>query len=140
MLVLWHKIKELFFTVSNKMDYLAFISDIEKVWTEKTNSKIAQTYSLNRSVLPALIKLHREWRKTFDDLENDVAKLELELNHYKSDKNLFNNVELEKKLKELKKVVIELQEENEKYCKEVKLLKEDNYTLRNSSIFKKLVG
>jgi len=122
------------------MDYLAFVDDIEKVWTEKDNSKIAQTYSLNRSVLPALIKLYREWRKSYDDLVNEADKLELELNHYKSNKDLFNNIELEKKLKELRKVVIELQKENEKYRKEVIFLKEDNYNLRNSSLFKKLVG
>ena len=122
------------------MDYLTFVNDIEKIWTEQTNSKIAKTYSLNRSVLPALIKLHREWQYVYDEQSKDYDNLELELNHYKSNSDLKNNVELEKKLNELRKVVIELQDENEEYRKKVKNLEENNYNLRNSSIFKKLLG
>lgn len=122
------------------MDFLEFVDDIDKIWTPEDNSKIAQTYSLNRSVVPALIKLHREWKEAFDSRSEEVQKLELELNHFKSNQNLSNVVELEKKVKELKKVVIELQEEIEEYRKKIKHLKDENYTLRNSSFLKKLVG
>lgn len=122
------------------MDYLTFVDDIEKIWTEKDNSKIAQTYSLNRSVLPALIKLHREWTYTFQQQSDDYDKLELELNHYKSNKDLFNNVELEKKLKELRKVVEELQEENYNLSKNNKILDDKFRELENSSLIKKILG
>jgi len=122
------------------MDYLTFVDDIEKIWTEQTNSKIAKTYSLNRSVLPALIKLHRDWQYVYNEQSKDYDTLELELNHYKSNADLKNIVNLEKKLKELKKVVIELQEENEEYRKKVKILEEKNFDLLNSSFIKKLVG
>lgn len=122
------------------MDYLSFVSDIEKVWTEKDNSKICQTYSLNRSVLPALINLYRDWEHVYNRLSEDYEKLDLELNHYRANKNNIDNVEKDKKIIELQKVVIELQEENEEYRKEVRNLKEDNYNLRNSSLLKKLVG
>lgn len=122
------------------MDYLTFIEDIQKIWTEKDNSKICRDYSLNRSVLPALLKLNKEWKIVFDDVCNEVDNLQLELNHYRSNKNNVDNVEKDKKIIELQKVVIELQNENEEYRKEVRNLKDDNYNLRNSSLFKKLVG
>jgi len=122
------------------MDYLTFIDDIDKIWSEKTNSKICRDYSMNRSVLPALIKLHREWDNVFNLQTEELNKLDLELNHYKSNKDLFNNVELEKKLNELRNVVTELQEECYQKDKEIRVLKQENYNLHNSSIFKKLVG
>ena len=122
------------------MDYLAFISDVEKIWTEKTNSKIAQTYSMNRSVLPALINLYREMDKIFNLQSNNVESLELELNHYKSNQNLSTNVELEKKVSELRKIVEEIQEENYNSETKIKVLEKENFDLRHSSIFRKLVG
>ncbi len=122
------------------MDYLTFIDDIEKIWTEKTNSKIAQTYSMNRSVLPALINLHRQWKDVFDLETSNYDKLELELNHYKSNQNLSTNVELEKKVRELRKIVEEIQEENYNLETKIKVLEKENFDLRHSSIFRKLVG
>lgn len=122
------------------MDYLTFIDDIDKIWTEEKNSKLAQKYSMNRSVLPALINLHREWTSIFDSQSNKLSKLELELNHYKNNDNLVQNVELEKKVKELKKVVAELQEESYKNDKKIRILESQNSDLQNRTIFQKLVG
>ena len=124
----------------HKMDYLSFISEIDKIWTEQTNSKIAQKYSMNRSVLPALINLHRQWQKSFDLEVSNYDKLELELNHFKSNQNLSSNVELEKKNRELKKVVEEIQEKNYSLEKKIIVLQSQNSDLRNKSLFKKLVG
>jgi len=124
----------------HKMDYLAFISDIDEIWTEQTNSKIAQKYSMNRSVLPALINLHRQWKEFFDLETSNYNRLELELNHFKSNQNLSSNVELEKKNRELKKVVEEIQEENYNLEKKIRVLESKNNDLQNKSLFKKIVG
>jgi len=122
------------------MDYLTFIDDIDKIWTEQNNSKICREYSMNRSVLPALIKLNREWNTVFNSQTEDLNKLDLELNHYKSSKDLSNYVELEKKLDDLNENIIELREENMKYRDEITILERKNSDLQNSSFLKKLVG
>jgi len=122
------------------MDYLAFVSDIEKIWSESSNSKICKEYSLNRSVLPALIKLHREWKKVYDLEVSNYDELELELNHFKSNQNLVKTVELEKKISELRKVVDELQQENYELEKKVHKLSDCNFNLENKSILQKLLG
>jgi len=122
------------------MDYLAFLDDIDKIWTEERNSKIARDYSMNRSVLPALIKLHREWTDVFNRQSEDYDALELELNFYKNNKDLVSNVELSKKIEELKNVVTELQEENYQYEKKIRVLEDENYHLKHKTLFQKLVG
>jgi len=122
------------------MDYLTFIDDIDKIWSEEDNSKICRDYSMNRSVLPALMKLHREWTYSFDQLSNERDEIELQLNHFKSDVDLSNYVNLQKELNDLRKELNDLKQDKEEYRKEIVILKQDNYNLRNSSIFKKIIG
>jgi len=122
------------------MDYLAFLDDIDKIWTEKSNSNISRDYSMNRSVLPALIKLHREWSVSFNLECKKYDALELELNYYKKNKDLVSNVELEKKLDELKNVVADLQEQNYQSDNTIRVLKDENYRLQHKTLFQKLVG
>ncbi len=68
----------------NLYQFLDFISKIDPLWTPQKNNQLAQEYSLNRSVLPALIKLNRLWQESYDDLSNDCNSFELSLNRYKS--------------------------------------------------------
>jgi len=122
------------------MDYLSFIDEIDKIWNEKDNSKIAAHYSLSRSTLPALINLHREWKVSFQALNEERDILELELNHYKSDKDLSSLVDCEKSKSSLLEKVSILEDELYKRDDEIDRLKEELYRLQNSSIFKKIVG
>jgi len=105
------------------MDYLSFIQDISKIWTEKENAKISKKYSLNRAVLPALIHLNNEWQIVFDIECKNYDNLELELNHYKSNPNLVEQVELSKIIDNRDKVIFDNQKEIDKKDLEIRKLK-----------------
>lgn len=57
-------------------DYISFLGDISKQWRKENNNEIAFEFGLDKSSLPSLIRLYREWEEVFNTISSEKTALD----------------------------------------------------------------
>lgn len=125
--------------VSNKVyqapDYFSFIKDISKQWKKENNSDIAFEFGLDKNVLPALVRLTRDFDITFNSISKTLEEKEKYIKKLLSDIEVLQNIDYETQISDLKNQIQDLKNQRDEAEEAFTNLREEMYEMPPKKTF-----